>query len=599
MNKKFTIGLALALILTLVVSMAALASSVDESIVDATAPTGSVTLNPGGSGPITINLSVTGNQVGTATFEVYRDWTLSGGAFTGSNPQTFTVPPRAAQDPATTFSTSGTVTVSPSQAADIFTLAVGAFNITNSNATGAKLGPGSSSNYQVTVEIPTPTDTAAPTISCTPPTDSIWYGADVTVPCAAADSESGLANPDDASFSLSTNEADGTETDSASTDTYQVCDKAGNCATAGPYTFKLDRKAPALSSCDAPDGAWHATDVTLYCDYTDDGSGPANQQVELVTNVLAGTETDNALASANGKKACDEVGNCADSPADIGGNKVDKKAPQLSSCDTPDGLWHANNVTLYCHYTDGGSGLSTEDVALETSIDAGAETSDAAASAGGKQACDNVGNCAPSPDDIGGNMVDRKAPTDITFVGSINDGDSFYFGFVPAAPTCTAVDGGSGLESCLVTGYDASVGTHELTATAIDNVGNSDTATISYTVLAWTLKGFYQPVDIGDLYNVVKGGSTVPLKFEVFAGSTELTDTAAVKSFVQTKVACDSDAILDEIEVVTTGGTSLRYDTLSGQFIQNWQTPKQPGTCYKVTMTTQDGSFLKAFFRLK
>ena len=27
--------------------------------------------------------------------------------------------------------------------------------------------------------------------------------------------------------------------------------------------------------------------------------------------------------------------------------------------------------------------------------------------------------------------------------------------------------------------------------------------------------------------NTVKGGSTVPLKFEVFAGTTELTDTAS------------------------------------------------------------------------
>jgi len=144
------------------------ASSVDVAVVDVTAPTGSVTLAPSGSGSITINMTVTGKQEGTATFTVNRDWTLSGGIFTGSNPQTFTVNPRAAQDAATTFSTTGTVNVASGQAAGTFTLAVSTFNITNSNATGAKLNDGSDSNYQVTVSIPAG-DTTPPVITTPSP----------------------------------------------------------------------------------------------------------------------------------------------------------------------------------------------------------------------------------------------------------------------------------------------------------------------------------------------------------------------------------------------------------------------------------------------
>ncbi len=34
------------------------------------------------------------------------------------------------------------------------------------------------------------------------------------------------------------------------------------------------------------------------------------------------------------------------------------------------------------------------------------------------------------------------------------------------------------------------------------------TETRTSTVLAWTLSGFYPPVDMGGTYNVVKGGST-------------------------------------------------------------------------------------------
>ena len=41
-------------------------------------------------------------------------------------------------------------------------------------------------------------------------------------------------------------------------------------------------------------------------------------------------------------------------------------------------------------------------------------------------------------------------------------------------------------------------------------------------------------------------------------------------------------------EITNTGGTSLRYDTVGGQFIQNWQTPKQSGLCYRVTVFTAD-----------
>jgi MBG domain (YGX type)/YDG domain/Immunoglobulin I-set domain len=132
------------------------------------------------------------------------------------------------------------------------------------------------------------------------------------------------------------------------------------------------------------------------------------------------------------------------------------------------------------------------------------------------------------------------------------------------------------------------------------------------TIGAWTFKGFYQPVDMDVItttgtttaLNTVKNGSTVPMKFNVLKGATALTDNtnnAVVKSFTQQSVLCPSGAgvVADEIEVTTTGGTSLRYDSTAGQWIQNWQTPKKPNTCYNVTLTTQDGSKLVAHFQLK
>jgi hypothetical protein len=194
---------------------------------------------------------------------------------------------------------------------------------------------------------------------------------------------------------------------------------------------------------------------------------------------------------------------------------------------------------------------------------------------------------------------DATPPT-VALVGGPANGASYYFGSVPAAPTCTASDSLSDLAAaCSVSGYSSAVGPHTVTASATDNAGNSASASSSYTVLAWTLSGFYSPVDMNSVVNTVKGGSTVPLKFEVFAGATELTATSVVHSFVQTRITCDTSATLDEIEVTTTGGTSLRYDATAGQFIQNWQTAKQAGACYRVTMTTQDGSSLVALFKLR
>ena len=194
--------------------------------------------------------------------------------------------------------------------------------------------------------------------------------------------------------------------------------------------------------------------------------------------------------------------------------------------------------------------------------------------------------------------TDTTAPTNVAFVGGINGGASFLFGDVPEKPTCTAEDA-VGVVSCVVSGYSSDVGTHTLTAKATDAAGNEGTKQISYTVKAWTLKGFYSPVDMGNgAYNTAKNGSTVPLKFEVFKGTSELMDTALVKTFTQ-KVDCVSGTIEDTIENYATGETSLRYDTASGQFVFNWKTPKAPGACYKVTMSTQDGSPIAANFKLK
>ncbi|HKH10654.1 MAG TPA: MBG domain-containing protein [Rubrobacter sp.] len=119
------------------------------------------------------------------------------------------------------------------------------------------------------------------------------------------------------------------------------------------------------------------------------------------------------------------------------------------------------------------------------------------------------------------------------------------------------------------------------------------------TIGSWAFKGFYQPVDMSGTLNTVKGGSTVPIKFQIFKGTAEVTDVAQVKALQAAKVNCTT-ATQDAVEEFSaTGATALRYDATGGQFIYNWKTPTTANTCYKVTITANDGSSKSALFKTK
>jgi hypothetical protein len=273
---------------------------------------------------------------------------------------------------------------------------------------------------------------------------------------------------------------------------------------------------------------------------------------------------------------------------------ADRGNPTMSSALTPaapDGTngWYTRDVEVDFSCADeGGSGIDT--CTDDTTLGEGTDRS-----VTGK-ATDWAGNTATET--VTGINIDETAPT-VAIKGG--PAASSPFGTDPAAaPTCEATDSLSGLASCAITGGGTTVGPHTFTATAVDKAGNKSTATLNYTITPWTTKGYYSPVDGGGVWNTVKGGSSVPLKFEAFSGTTELTTTTSVKSFTQRTVTCPSaSAAADEIEIVTTGGTSLRYDTTAGHFMQNWQTPKKPGTCIQATVTLQDGTTLGANFSLK
>jgi hypothetical protein len=332
---------------------------------------------------------------------------------------------------------------------------------------------------------------------------------------------------------------------------------------------------------------WYKSDVTVHFTCWDafciaDNACPVDQVLSNEGNAVSSTA----------ETVQDEAGNTSD-PSNVVTVAIDKTKPTATASPSPAANgngWNNTDVKVSFSGSDSLSGIDycTDPVTLSNE-GAGQSVSGTCTDEAGNQSAQATAS---------GINIDRTAPS-VAWDGGPDNGGTYYFGSVPAAPTCTANDVLSGPNSCTVTGYSTVVGTHTLTAKAIDKAGNPKEETRSYTVNAWTLKGFYQPVDMGSVLNTVKGGSTVPLKFNINAGSTEIKDVSAVKSFAASSVSCGAANEEAAVELTTTGGTSLRYDATAGQFIQNWQTPKPPGVCYRVTMTTQDGSSLVALFKTK
>lgn len=497
----------------------ALASDVNVAVVDITAPTTAVSIEAGAEPlPITITATVTGNQVGTATFEVFRDWNLSGGTFVGSNPQEFSVAPRAGGDPDTVFNTTGQVTVASTQPPGDFTLTVGVEDITNSNATGAKLAAGTKGSYVVTVTAPPPPANTAPVVAVTGFTSGTTVeigAAEPTPACSVVDAE------DTGESASPLVDRSGVDEHGLGTVTVTCSYEDGGGLEAGDsksYTL-VDTTKPGISYAISPAvsaSGWYTSAPTVTFSCTD--------------------------APGSGVKSC--VADDAD-PASAGYTLGESALPQSVSGTATD--WAGNQQ-------------SAEAVDL---------------------------------------YVDLSDPT-VSLTGAIADGDTFYWGSVPTAPVCEGDDAISGLASCVLSGYGTGVGDHTVTATATDNAGRTRSTSIEFTVAPWTLEGFFQPVNAAAL-NTVKAGSTVPLKFTASKGDEAVTDVAELgATFTAVRSACPNEP-LDPFEgVLSTGSTTLRYDSTAQQWIQNWATPKSAvGTCWDLTLTLADGTTTTADFKLK
>ena len=209
--------------------------------------------------------------------------------------------------------------------------------------------------------------------------------------------------------------------------------------------------------------------------------------------VEAGINGNNPPLDTDNDGVPDSADNCpttpnadqADSDHDGVGDACDDHTPPVVSCASPDGAWHANNITLACTATDAGRGLANPLDAsffLFTSVAAGIE--DGNASTDSRNVCDVKGNCTLAGP-IPGNKIDLKPPRIV--LTAPPDGAVYQLNDVVNA-TFGCQEAGSGLVSCTGTAANgtaidtSSPGTKTFVVSAADAVGNTSSTTVSYEV---------------------------------------------------------------------------------------------------------------------
>ena len=166
-------------------------------------------------------------------------------------------------------------------------------------------------------------------------------------------------------------------------------------------------------------------------------------------------------------------------------------------------------------------------------------------------------------------------------------------------------DGLSGLTACIGSVADgepldtASVGSKEVSVSAADVAGNTNTARHTYAV-HYVFSGFGPPIRSLPTVNIVKAGSTVPVKYALAdANGAPVTNLASFVSLVSTPVACDADTFGDLTEGSDAEGPSDTIWFADGLFRFNWKTTTGWTGCRVLALTLNDGSRHEAVFQFR
>lgn len=142
-----------------------------------------------------------------------------------------------------------------------------------------------------------------------------------------------------------------------------------------------------------------------------------------------------------------------------------------------------------------------------------------------------------------------------------------------------------------------------LTFTLVASDGSTTSAPVTrnvQVVFEFVTGGFLPPILNPPLVNARNVGSTIPIKWQLKdAIGNYITDLGTVQSLTYQTADCAFTQPFGSTPVaLPTGGTFLRYDTATNQFVYNWSTPMTSG-CYVFTLTLTDGTQHQAYFSFK
>ncbi len=173
--------------------------------------------------------------------------------------------------------------------------------------------------------------------------------------------------------------------------------------------------------------------------------------------------------------------------------------PPIVNCGSPDGLWHATDVSIHCTSSDSLSGLANSANAsfnLTTSVPAGTET--AAAFTNTRTVFDVAGNSTPAGP-IGPNMVDKTNPvititqptatnythsSTLTLNYTVTDTGSGVGTVTPTMNGLSTVGGSAIVNGLMINLLTAlPLGPNTFAITANDKVLNTSSASVTFNII--------------------------------------------------------------------------------------------------------------------
>jgi hypothetical protein len=185
-----------------------------------------------------------------------------------------------------------------------------------------------------------------------------------------------------------------------------------------------------------------------------------------------------------------------------------------------------------------------------------------------------------------------KTLGDAPFTVSASGGGSGNPVTFSAGPSATCTSGGTNGATITITG----IGTCTVTADQAGNANYNAAPSVSRTfAVSYNFTGFFAPIDMPPVCNVVKAGQAIPVKFSLHGyQGMNIFATGYPRVINSTCVGDPTDSIET---TVTAGGSSLNYDSGADQYIYVWKTDKNwAGTAKRLEIVLADGTYHYARF---